>query len=139
MALLWKMCMLCFTQSTKMWRWQHHLWSCFSTHKLNHTQKQCVKLLAVLWKYMEDKVEIFTQPTFQKKYFWNSIFHLCISWSKNWFQKWPKILFWMKKTVFQTKTIPGELKFAELSASVGNFRKNEEKNSHLPTSIFKWK
>ena len=139
MALLWKMCILCFTQSSKMLRWQHHSWSCFSKYKLNHTQKQCVKLLAVLWKYMEDKVEIFTQPTFQKKYFWNSIFHLCISWSKNWFQKWPKILFWMKKTVFQTKTIPGELKFAELSASVGNFIKNEEKNSHLPTSIFEWK
>ena len=42
-----------------------------------------------------------------------------------------------EKKVFQTKTLPGELKFAELSASVGNFRKNEEKNSHLPTSIFK--
>ena len=41
-----------------------------------------------------------------------------------------------EKKVFQTKTIPGELKFAELSASVGNFIKNEEKNSHLPTSIF---
>ena len=42
-----------------------------------------------------------------------------------------------EKKVFLTKTIPGGLRFAELSTSVGNFRKNEEKNSHLPTSIFK--
>ena len=34
-----------------------------------------------------------------------------------------------EKKVFQTKSRPGTLKFAELSASVGNFRKNEEKNS----------
>ena len=44
-----------------------------------------------------------------------------------------------EKKVFQTKSIPGKLKFDELSASVGNFRKNEENNSHLPTSIFKCK
>ena len=45
---------------------------------ISHTQKQCVKLLAVLWKFKEDKTEMSTQSTYQKKSFWNSTFHLCI-------------------------------------------------------------
>ena len=45
-----------------------------------------------------------------------------------------KNLIFNEKKVFQTKA--KSLKFDELSASIGNFRKSEEESSHLPISIF---
>lgn len=40
-----------------------------------------------------------------------------------------------EKREYYTKSADRKLKFSHLSSSIGNFRNNEEKNSHLPLSI----